>query len=201
MPVLRCTSKLLGDIDDEPMAESSTPGPSPLGDWYGHIFTADRHKCILFINEPTLFVSLACWVMKSQYRQIVPFFVESLTLTLRNQAFHPDEIDFILGLHKDTTVGRTLNPTMIGSLNNRVSNAKSMLQWHGGYGYCDCRVINIGLNETPMKPIGYSTGMEKMAALVAGLRKQCDRPPYWPRCPKKTKKPAQLRRASHFRIL
>ncbi|MGA2622053.1 MAG: hypothetical protein ABSF26_31055 [Thermoguttaceae bacterium] len=151
------------------MAESSTPGPSPLGDWYGHIFTADRHKCILFINEPTLFVSLACWVVKSRYRQIVPFFVESLTLTLRNQAFHPDEIDFILGLHKDTTVGRTLNSTMIGSLNNRVSNAKSMLQWHGGYGYCDCRVINIGLNETPMKPIGYSNGMERMRSLLSRL--------------------------------
>jgi hypothetical protein len=44
MPALRYTSKLLGDIDDEPLAESSTPGPSPLGDWYGHMGVSSRDR-------------------------------------------------------------------------------------------------------------------------------------------------------------
>jgi hypothetical protein len=37
MPVLRCTSKLLADIDD--VASAATMAPSPLGDWYGNIFS------------------------------------------------------------------------------------------------------------------------------------------------------------------
>jgi len=171
MPVLRLTSKLLSDIDDSPLSDSAAT-PSPLGDWYGHIFTMDRHKCILFINEPTLFVSLACWVIKSHYRRIVPFFCEMLTLTLRNHVFGQGEIDFILGLHKDMTVGKTLNPSMTASLSNRIANAKSMIERHGDYGNCDWSAINILLNKTPMKPIGYSNSLEQMRSLLARLERE-----------------------------
>jgi len=58
MPVLRLTAKLLAEIDDEP-SPHNTATLSALGDWYGHIFTVERRKCIIFINEPTLFVSPA----------------------------------------------------------------------------------------------------------------------------------------------
>ena len=167
MPILRLTTKLLADIDASLSSDSATtPSPSPLGDWYGHIFTMDRRKCILFINEPTLFVSLACWVVKSHYCHIVPFFCEMLTLSLRNHVCGQDEIDFILGQYKDMTVGKALNHSMISSLNNRIANAKSMIVWHGGYGNCDWGAINILLNRTPMKPIGYSNGTEQMRALL-----------------------------------
>jgi hypothetical protein len=30
-----------------------------FGDWYGHIFTIERRKCVMVINEPTLFVGPA----------------------------------------------------------------------------------------------------------------------------------------------
>ncbi|MGD0900082.1 MAG: hypothetical protein ABR915_19785 [Thermoguttaceae bacterium] len=109
------------------MAESSMPGPSPLGDWYGHLFTIERRKCILFINEPTLLVCLACGVVKADYRQIVPFFIKVLTWMLRNEMFSEDESGLILGLHKDLTVGRTLNRSTVGALNNRVANTKDMI--------------------------------------------------------------------------
>ena len=71
MPFLRCTSKLLADIDDLPSMESPV---SPLGDWYGHLFTIDRRKCLMFINEPTLFVCPIFDVVKADYRDIAPLF-------------------------------------------------------------------------------------------------------------------------------
>ena len=64
MPVIRCTSKLLAEIDDPPTADSAVVAPSLIGDWYGNIFTIERRKCILFINEPTLFVCLSIGVTK-----------------------------------------------------------------------------------------------------------------------------------------
>ena len=175
MAALCLISKLLSDIDDSPSSVTAAMlSPWGWGDWYGHIFTIKRHKCILFINEPTLFVSLSCWVVTSQYRCIVPFFLESLTLTLRNHLFDPDEINYILGLHEDLTVGKALKRSMISSLNNRIANAKSMIEWRGGYNNCDWRAINILLNQTPMKPIGYSNGLEQMRALLAGLKRSQD---------------------------
>lgn len=165
MPSLRLTSKLLSGIDDAPSPDETVL--SPLGDWYGHIFTIDRRKCILFINEPTLFVSMTCWVVKSHYRQIVPFFLEMLTLNLRTHFFRDDEIAFILAQHRNMGVGRAQDRTMIGSLNNRIADAKTMIAWQGGFGVCDWQEINFSLNKTPMKPIGYRFGLEQMRALVA----------------------------------
>jgi hypothetical protein len=170
MSVLRLTSKLLSAINDTPSPDMAA-ALSPIGDWYGSLFTTDRRKCILFINEPTLFVCLALDVAKSEYRQIIPFFFEKLISALRIESFSKDEIGLILGLHESLTVGRTLNRSTVGSLNNRVQDAKCLIEVHGGLDSCLAGHINRMLNDTPMKAIGYSKGIEKMRALVAGLRK------------------------------
>ena len=164
MPFLRCTSKLLADIDDSPSPDSSTP--SPLGDWYGHLFSVQHRKCIIFINEPTLFVCPAFGLVKADYRQIVPFFLESLTCALYYVECPGKETEWILGLHQNLSIGPTVNRSTVASLNNRIANAKATFLWHGGFGHCDIGALTVLLNQTPMKPIGYSNGFKKMQALV-----------------------------------
>jgi hypothetical protein len=56
-------------------------------------------------------------------------------------------------------------------MNNRISNAKLTFQWQGGFGNCDTGALTILLNQTPMKPIGYSSGFEQMRSLVAEAMK------------------------------
>ncbi len=70
MSVIRCTSRLLAGIDDPSMDDVA---PSAVGDWYGNIFTVKRRKCILFINERTLFVCLGIAVKKADYAVMSPF--------------------------------------------------------------------------------------------------------------------------------
>jgi hypothetical protein len=166
MPIIRCTSRLLAEIDDSPMVDSAAIASSPIRDWYGNIFAVERRKCILFINEPTLFVCLAIGVTKSDYRQIVPCFLNLLERTLRQEGFNEDEIAWVLGLHKNMAVDRTQDRSTIASLSNRVSNAKCIIQWDGGLGNCDVAALTHLLNNTPMKPIRYSNGLEQMKRLV-----------------------------------
>ncbi len=163
MPFLRCTSKLLSDIDTPPWKDAS---PSPLGDWYGHLFTVDRRKCLMFINEPTLFVCPIFDVVKADYRDLALLFRKVLAWTLGEMMFPEGDVAWILGLHEDLAVGRTVNRSTVASLNNRVTDAKSTFQWHGGFGCCDISSLAVSLNQTPMKPIGYSNGLEQMQALV-----------------------------------
>jgi hypothetical protein len=164
MPVLRLTSKLLAEIDDEPSPDSAAP--SPFGDWYGHIFTIERRKCVMFINEPTGFVCPAIGIVKSDYRQIVPFFFGVLTQALRTMRFSEKEIDWILGTHKDFAIGRATNPSMLGSLNNRVTDFRTHFAWHLGLETCDIGSVTKLLNETPMKPIRYATAIEQIWSVV-----------------------------------
>jgi hypothetical protein len=63
-------------------------------------------------------------------------------------------------------VGRTVNRSTVASLNNRIANAKSTFQWQGGFGCCEIAGLAVLLNQTPMKPIGYSNGYEQMQTLV-----------------------------------
>jgi len=171
MPVIRCTSKLLADIDDSPMAALAASASSAIGDWYGHIFTIERRKSILFISEQTLFVCLAIGVTKSDYRRIIPFFLDLLGRTLRQEGFSEDEATWVLDQHENLAVGRTHDRSALGSLNNRITDAKCLIKYEGGLDHCDVPALAHLLNETPMKPIGYSKGLEQMKRLVdKGLR-------------------------------
>ena len=120
----------------------------------------------MFINEPTLFVCPALGGTKSNYRQIVPLFLGVLTQALRRVRFSAKEVDWILGKHKDIAIGRATNRSTLGSLNNRVADAKAHFAWDGGLDICDIGSITKWLNETPMKPIGYSNGLEQMRSVV-----------------------------------
>ncbi len=163
MPFLRCTSKLLADIDALPSKESPV---SPLGDWYGHLFTVDRRKCVMFINEPTLFVCPIFDVVKADYRDLAPLFRKVLAWTLLETTFPENDVAWILGLHEDLAVGPTVNRSTVASLNNRIANAKTIFHWQGGFGCCEISSLVVSLNQTPMKPIGYSNGLEQMQTLV-----------------------------------
>jgi uncharacterized protein DUF6933 len=165
MPVLRLTSKLFAEIDDEPSPDSAA-APSPFGDWYGHIFTVERRKCIMFLNEPTLFVCPALGVVKADYRRIVPFLFGVLKQALRTMRFSKKEIDWILGRRKDFAIGRATNLSTLGSLNNRVMDIRTHFAWHLGFETCDFGSVTRRLNEMPLKPIGYATAIEQMWSVV-----------------------------------
>jgi hypothetical protein len=169
MPVLRCTSKLLAEIDD-PVAFSPS-NPSSIGDWYGQIFSVNRRKCILFIHEPTLFVCFASGVTKALYRQIAPFFRDVLKSTLQIMQFTAKEAECILGFHADLMVGKTINRSTVGSLNNRITDAKCLIAHHGGFDYISPQSVVKSLNHRPMKPIGYSKGLEELKGLAVKLMK------------------------------
>jgi hypothetical protein len=170
MPVIRCTTKLLAEIDDS--VNPTPPDPSPFGDWYGHIFSIDRRKCIIFINEPTLFVCFAAGVTKAQYRNLTQFFIDVLKSKLQTTSFTATEADCILGFHADLMIGKTINRSTMGSLNNRVIDTKCMVEYFGGLEDCKEETVTTSLNKTPMKAIGYSNGLEKMKCLVAELMKK-----------------------------
>jgi hypothetical protein len=165
MPLLRLTAKLLAEIDDQPSPDSAAT-LSPIGDWYGHVFTVERRKCVMFVNEPTLFVCPALGVRKSDYRQIIPFFLGVLTQALRTMRFSEKEVDRILAMHKDIAIGRATNRSTLGSLNNRITDIRTHFAWHLGFEACDIGSVTKWLNKTPIKPVGYANGLERMRRVV-----------------------------------
>ena len=170
MPLLRLTSKLLAEIGAEHVSDDPVK-PSLLGDWYGHIFMIEYRKSLIFINESTLFVCLIVGVMRKDYRPIAACFNAALAAALRTMQFSELEVGWVMSQHDEMQIGRTTNRTTLGCLVNRVSDARSLVAAKGGLDLCDIDAVTIELNRTPMKPIGYDSGLERMrSAVVQGMK-------------------------------
>lgn len=167
MPMIRCTAKLLRKLGERPVAEAIAAAPSPLGDWYANFFTVERRGCIMFVNEKTLFPCVALQVTKAEYGDIRKLFRDLLRDALAIERFSEHDINFVLQLHTNLAIGKTQNRSTLGSLNNRISDAKSLIEYHGGLSLCDPVELARMLNDTPMSPIGYSSGVEEMRLFVA----------------------------------
>jgi hypothetical protein len=165
MPLLRLTSKLLSEIGAEHVSDGPVK-PSPLGDWYGHMFMIERRKSLIFINEPTLFVCLIVGVARKDYRPIVTCFKAALAAALRIMQFSEHEVEWVMSQHDEMQIGRTNNRTTLGCLVNRVSDARSLVAAMGGLDVFDIDGVTFELNQTPMKPIGYGSGLEWMRIAV-----------------------------------
>jgi uncharacterized protein DUF6933 len=166
MPGLRLTSKLLAEVGAE-HASDVAGKPSPLGDWYGHVFTIERRKSLIFINEPTLFVCLIVGVVRADYRPILTCFKTALGATLSIMQFSEREVQWVMSQHDEMQIGRATNRTMMGCLVNRVSDARFRVAAEGGLDLCNIDAVTIELNRTPMKPIRYGNGLEWMRRAVA----------------------------------
>lgn len=168
MPLIRCTARLLKELGrtGKELTEQ-VPGSTP-GDWYAHLFFVERRKCLLFINEATLFVCVAFDVRKRDISDIFAMFRQLLSETLAQESFAPAEIEYLLQLHESLSLGKAQNRSVISSLNNRVGDLKFMVENRGGLGFCNPVELTHWLNETPMRPIGYANGLEMMRSILDG---------------------------------
>ena len=73
--------------------------------------------------------------------------------------------------YDDMQIGRATNRSTLGLLNNRVSDAKFYIAWNGGFEMSDFGELTRSLNETPMKPISYANGLERMRTAIERLMK------------------------------
>ena len=51
MPIIYCTKKLANFINRDGLSPIQPETPSPLGEWNGHLFTINRKKCLVFVNN------------------------------------------------------------------------------------------------------------------------------------------------------
>lgn len=74
MPTIFCTTKLAGlfKTSDFSVPESD---PSLLGDWNGHLFSIDRRKCLIFVNNKSFFCIFISDVVKKDLKDFSQFFL------------------------------------------------------------------------------------------------------------------------------
>ena len=167
MLILRCTAKLLKElaIPKSKVYEFLQLDDS-LGSWYANIVFISRKKCLLFVNEKTLFAFIIPGIKKADLKNIIELFIENLILNLNYIGVEQSVVKRIIDSYDEFELGKTLNRSVLGSMTDYAKCYKYQIQFEDGQLFENILELNSGMNEMPMGAIGYSNSKRMLQKLL-----------------------------------
>lgn len=115
------------------MFESKSTG---LGPWHANLIYIERRKCVLFVNDATLFNFLAPDIPRSLIRDLGRLFRNNLRCVLGEEDFSEAQAEKILEEYHDIAYSRSKSRSVLGSMNEIAFGYKyAMLSGGGVHGY------------------------------------------------------------------
>ena len=166
MTVLRCTEKLLKEIGAPPTDVREFPRLGRLGSWHANIFRIERRKVIIFMNDHTLYSVVVAGVKKGSIDNIDELFREQLSASLKSVRIDGARFKEVMEDSAQIIIGKTNSRSVLGSMNDHIATTIFRVQQVGGYSHLNAGEINMKLNDTPMKAIGFACSREKIEELL-----------------------------------
>ncbi|HWL61308.1 MAG TPA: hypothetical protein VNQ32_00780 [Steroidobacteraceae bacterium] len=167
MVLIRCTAKLLREIGVKPSKTSDDESDGTiLGPWHANLLHIDRRKCLLFVNDRTLFNFLIPDVPRTQIRDVGSPFRLWLSCILSEERVPASTIKRILAEADEVRIAASSSRRVLGSANDLAFHYKSALSQSGGVHSVRLPTIIQELNRMPMGAIGMNYSIDE-------LRKAC----------------------------
>ena len=131
--IVRCTAKLRGLLGAQAQAPAD-PAPSP-GDWYAHLISVERRKCLLVTHAGTLFSVFRPDVRAGQLRPLGPYLVPQIRAELAAERFDEHalgELD-----PGRVTIAKTADRSVIGCMRDLALTCQLATQDAGGLARLD----------------------------------------------------------------
>jgi flavorubredoxin len=168
MQIIRCTKKLQKEmglkktdlIEEEPTF-------SFLGAWHANLIHLDRRKCVLFVNDKTLFNFIAPDVSRDQIRDLANLFKGYLACVLSEENIPEPEKIKVIAEYEKVGYSNTNSKSVLGSMNDLAFHYKYDIQAEGGVHSSSLPSIIKKLNRMPMGALGYKFPIEALKALYA----------------------------------
>ena len=168
MPLIRCTKKLLAEMEAHVSSSSEPANAARLGNWYAHLLRIDRKKCVLFTSERTLLTFLAVGLSRDAIRDHVTLFQAGLRQLLEGEGFAPGDVDSVLDEYQELALAATTDRSVLGSLNDLGRMAAAYIQHDGGLRVSDPGTVNRRLNQTPMSRLQMASPLETTRRALEG---------------------------------
>ncbi len=105
---------------------------SDLGGWYANLLLIDRRKCVLFVNDKTLFNFLVPAVTKPEIKQLGVMFRNWFQCLLAEEGFDADQRSQIMQDYAHIKYANTNSKQVLGSMNELVFMYKYHIEDEGG---------------------------------------------------------------------
>ena len=178
MAIICCTAKVLKEFRIAP----STPDEASLqegqiGHWYCKLLRIDRRKCLLFTNARTLYSFFVPGVKRPALNSPDQLFRTELAQALAQERVSELGIKRTLAEYRAIEFRKTVNRSVLGSMNDYAFTVEVHIQTEGGLDSADLESLHFHLNETPMSAIGMDCGRTKLLELLgeqsAGMSDPC----------------------------
>jgi len=171
MQLIRCTKKLQKEIglNAKDIIEQE-PTTGLLGSWHANLILIDRRKCVLFVNDKTLFNFIIPGVKKAQLVKLDDHFKNHLQCILADEGFNKIICDQIQQEYDTIDFANTNNKSVMGSMNDLAFHYTISIQQDGGVNSCMLPQIIHSLNRMPMKALDYGYAINALHNLY-GIHK------------------------------
>lgn len=165
---LKCTQKVLRELGLTPSSGGGAREPGTrLGHWYVNLFTVDRRRTFLFMNERTLLSFMIFGIKKSNVQHMPEAFVRGLVQLLMLEEFKPAEIERALAGYETLEIARTDSRKLLGNMNDLMDLYRHHILWEGGFASCDLNGIFKRMNRTPQRNLGWAFSIDVVRELLA----------------------------------
>ena len=166
MPLIRCTKKLQKEMGRKKTdLHEVEPGSSRLGSWHANLIHIDRRKCVLFVNDRTLFNFIVPDVGRAQIRELDVLFREYLQCVLAEEGIPESARQKTVAGYKEVAYANSNSKSVLGSMNDLAFHYKFHIQSEGGvHSYLVPSIIR-KLNRMPMGALQYKHPIEAMRQL------------------------------------
>jgi hypothetical protein len=167
MQIIRCTAKLRKEmgIKDTSLFRGEVP-PSTLGAWHANLIYINHQKCVLFVNDATLFNFIAPDVSRSAIRDLQNLFLCFLSPVLAQEGFSEDQRRAFTSEYKEIVYGVTNSRSVLGSMNDLAFHYEYWITSNGGLHDVAVPEIISRLNHMPMGALKYGYPIEALRQLV-----------------------------------
>jgi hypothetical protein len=126
-------------------------------EWYCHLLFIHRRKCLLFTHSITLFSFLIADVRVADLRNFASLFRTQARNALTLEGVTPTQVAYLLDAGPDQ-VAKSINRSVIGSMNDMARMYKYYVEDAGSLGLLDVGELNREINKAPMSYIGMESG-------------------------------------------
>ena len=166
MQLIRCTGKLQKEMGLKKSYLLDTEPPfSYLGSWHANLIYIDRRKCVLFVNDKTLFNFIAPDVPRTAIRDLNSLFKDYLRCVLADEGIMGPAREKIMSEYDEIEYAKTNSKSVLGSMNDLAFHYKFLIQEEGSIHSAMIPSIIRKLNRMPMGAIEYTYPVEALKAM------------------------------------
>lgn len=169
MLLIRCTAKLRKEMGLKDSALfAGAEGEGRLGAWHANLIFINRRKCVLFVNDRTLYNFLAPDVSRAQIRELQRLFLGFLRAVLAEEGFSGTEREGLAAEYSEVRFAKSNSKSVLGSMNDLAFHYEHRILMAGGIHSPEVPGIISDLNRMPMGALKYAYPVEELRSVLRG---------------------------------